>query len=1263
MNGLVIGILVTGLVLVEISCGKSNNRSSLIKSSKVRLKQLHREQPSRLEDETKKWQGALHNLTFARPKHSSGNEDIDNKVKASITKPEKRDTNKLAGFKINTKTIHRNGLKKAKRNLIKGKKETLDKKVNLSNKILQTKSSNPEADRGNKNTRSGKTSLNYNDRVDAKSAKELAKRQRILSPDHLPPIHKYYSNGVEHRYVGGAIHRYLSKPIDIEAITGRHRLRKPHNFNAISHTKDFNGERPRIGSVKSMPFIGPAHVDTIGNIDGGARIVPFEPKISGPFVQNIGAQTHIAGLEGGLGGPVHIGGSKNMFALGRFADAPRVGNIAGFGPGAHFDKMGGYAENRFGAPKLMETGMGGGQMIHMMYPGPPRPHNHLMIINRPVHHTLRVPVPVQGPSKIIVVNRPVPMPPKRVPIPVVVPGPPLPPRLLVVHHHHLMNGPCEEKPCRNGGSCSAVASSFKCVCALGYKGERCEVQSQCIPSPCKNFGKCTELVDDYECTCHVGFHGKNCDVESKCEPSPCRNGGYCTETRESYICSCKQGFMGKNCEQESKCHPVNPCQNNGVCKEDLSGYKCICPDIYGGINCEVHINSNGCDSSPCLNGATCMSDTAGDASRYVCSCAPGFSGQTCQEKGCANCPSDAQCVGGSCMFNNNPIQVPSETCGPINPCMYGGTCIPSGFSFNCICPDGRGGVHCEVSLSSVCDHCSRHAYCKENRCICNAGYTGNGFHCRKKKTRCHPNPCENGGTCHEQSHIYTSEMEWYCECMKGYSGTRCTVYDPCTGFSCYNGGRCETVSGQPQCKCLPPFEGPTCELENLCLPSGGKSRDPCRNGGTCQSANGRISCICSVQYEGNNCEKNKCDKCAPHASCHKGVCECRPGYTGDGTICELPPGRAPTTPPPDHCKPDPCTNGATCVDGKTTFFCVCTGDYYGRTCSEKREVKIVYKERINEYEFALCHPNPCLHGGLCKEISTKDFECICANPRYKGRFCDVDMCSECDVHARCVHGKCICRDGYEGDGYTCTKEVTKCGTCPLYAQCETDVCVCRPGYTWSHNQCSQGGACADQPSSKRSCIPNPSLTRRLKAIENGVDAMEPYSPTSRSTNNFRPYNNPTAQPIQSAQDDNEHARQLSQFSSARTPTPKSIKKANPTKKIPAEKTQEWSEDIIVTEYQSLGCWADTPNWRNPKSRTLISLEGLDPRITEDYRTRKQPISKCAEIARGLGYKIFAIQNGGQCFSGPLTRNYKTYGSSEKCKNGVGGPLANDVYKL
>ena len=34
--------------------------------------------------------------------------------------------------------------------------------------------------------------------------------------------------------------------------------------------------------------------------------------------------------------------------------------------------------------------------------------------------------------------------------------------------------PCGVNPCRNGGTCTAVVTEFKCICPLGYKGDRCE---------------------------------------------------------------------------------------------------------------------------------------------------------------------------------------------------------------------------------------------------------------------------------------------------------------------------------------------------------------------------------------------------------------------------------------------------------------------------------------------------------------------------------------------------------------------------------------------------------------------------------------------------------------------------------------------------------------------------------------------------------------------------------------------------------------------
>lgn len=37
-------------------------------------------------------------------------------------------------------------------------------------------------------------------------------------------------------------------------------------------------------------------------------------------------------------------------------------------------------------------------------------------------------------------------------------------------------------------------------------------------------------------------------------------------------------------------------------------------------------------------------------------------------------------------------------------------------------------------------------------------------------------------------------------------------------------------------------------------------------------------------------------------------------------------------------------------------------------------------------------------------------------------FAAVDKCAKCDTHARCDNGRCICNEGYVGDGMTCTKE-------------------------------------------------------------------------------------------------------------------------------------------------------------------------------------------------------------------------------------------------
>ena len=68
-------------------------------------------------------------------------------------------------------------------------------------------------------------------------------------------------------------------------------------------------------------------------------------------------------------------------------------------------------------------------------------------------------------------------------------------------------------------------------------------------------------------------------------------------------------------------------------------------------------------------------------------------------------------------------------------------------------------------------------------------------------------------------------------------------------------------------------------------------------------------------------------------------------------------------------------------------------------------------------------------------------------------------------------------------------------------------------------------------------------------------------------------------------------------------------------------------------------------------------------LGDHYKRRTDAINKCYRAARMLGYKIFAVQDGGQCFSASTVTHDK-YGPSSACIRGKkGGPMANDVYKI
>ncbi|XP_067827494.1 milk fat globule EGF and factor V/VIII domain containing b isoform X2 [Heptranchias perlo] len=147
---------------------------------------------------------------------------------------------------------------------------------------------------------------------------------------------------------------------------------------------------------------------------------------------------------------------------------------------------------------------------------------------------------------------------------------------------------------------------------------------------------------------------------------------------------------------------------------------------------------------------------------------------------------------------------------------------------------------------------------------------------------CHPDPCQNGGTCLAGF----SSGPYFCICMDGFTGKDCTEREqgsgaeestgytlediryndvttysessgPCHPNPCQNSGVCELISLQRRgdvfseytCKCPTGFQGIHCQTNiNDC------ASQPCNNGGHCVDLDADYSCNCPSPYVGRSCQ-------------------------------------------------------------------------------------------------------------------------------------------------------------------------------------------------------------------------------------------------------------------------------------------------------------------------------------------------------------------------------------------------------------------------
>lgn len=154
--------------------------------------------------------------------------------------------------------------------------------------------------------------------------------------------------------------------------------------------------------------------------------------------------------------------------------------------------------------------------------------------------------------------------------------------------------PCASYPCLNGGTCRELplpallegeAEGYSCACHARFLGRNCEADSDpCASQPCLHGGYCSAAAGAFRCACAAGLGGARCERGRWCAAGVCAHGGACEEGEWGPSCRCR-GYFGPRCQFDVDECAGEPCLNGATCLNEPGSFRCLCPPDKTGMNC------------------------------------------------------------------------------------------------------------------------------------------------------------------------------------------------------------------------------------------------------------------------------------------------------------------------------------------------------------------------------------------------------------------------------------------------------------------------------------------------------------------------------------------------------------------------------------------------------------------------------------------------------------------------------------------------------